>query len=218
MSNKSSLTLRQRTIYDFIKDKIVNRGYGPTVREIGARIQDQVPQRRDVPPEGAGKEGADHSRVRTCRGPSSSPEPYKQNDAAVWRVGSRRAACCEAVEQHEQVDFADLFKDKNQFCLKVAGDSMIEAKIADGDYVVIRKQKLCRDRGNSGGHRAIEGAADVGSRGDGGRARPGPGWEGRPAEPDGRSARAEEAGVRRVLAEQRRGGRRGGAAARLTPP
>ena len=31
----NTLTNRQQQIYDFLRDKIVNRGYGPTVREIG---------------------------------------------------------------------------------------------------------------------------------------------------------------------------------------
>ena len=35
-SERPHLTKRQQQIYDFLKDKIVNRGYGPTVREIGA--------------------------------------------------------------------------------------------------------------------------------------------------------------------------------------
>src|SRR6266513_1949409 len=35
MPDFSQLTDRQREIYDFIRDKIEGRGYGPTVREIG---------------------------------------------------------------------------------------------------------------------------------------------------------------------------------------
>src|SRR5207244_9964662 len=35
MPDFSQLTERQREIYDFIKDKIEGRGFGPTVREIG---------------------------------------------------------------------------------------------------------------------------------------------------------------------------------------
>src|SRR2546421_11310644 len=35
MPDFSQLTNRQREIYDFIRDKIESRGYGPTVREIG---------------------------------------------------------------------------------------------------------------------------------------------------------------------------------------
>jgi repressor LexA len=33
------LTERQRDIYEFIRDKITNRGYGPTVREIGDQFK-----------------------------------------------------------------------------------------------------------------------------------------------------------------------------------
>ena len=46
----------------------------------------------------------------------------------------------EAIEQTERVDFEAMFNKKNLYVLKVSGDSMIDAQIADGDYVVIRKQ------------------------------------------------------------------------------
>ena len=36
--DKPTLTARQQQIYEFLKDKILNRGYGPTVREIGAEF------------------------------------------------------------------------------------------------------------------------------------------------------------------------------------
>lgn len=36
--NSPSLTARQKAIYEFLKDKILNRGYGPTVREIGSQF------------------------------------------------------------------------------------------------------------------------------------------------------------------------------------
>src|SRR4029077_15700490 len=50
-----------------------------------------------------------------------------------------------AIEQNETIDFSGLFGSDNQFCLKVTGNSMIEAQIADGDYVVVKKQRTCRD-------------------------------------------------------------------------
>ena len=43
MVDKSILTAKQRAIYDFIKDKIMVRGYGPTVREIGAGFKIKSP-------------------------------------------------------------------------------------------------------------------------------------------------------------------------------
>ena len=40
---KISLTRRQREIYEFLRDKIINRGYGPTVREIGQHFDIRSP-------------------------------------------------------------------------------------------------------------------------------------------------------------------------------
>ena len=38
-----------------------------------------------------------------------------------------------------------MFNNKNLFVLEVSGESMIEAQIADGDYVVVRRQRTARD-------------------------------------------------------------------------
>ena len=51
----------------------------------------------------------------------------------------------QAIEQQDHVDFGPLFEGEGQFCLRVAGNSMIDAQIADGDYVVVRKQRTARD-------------------------------------------------------------------------
>jgi repressor LexA len=52
----------------------------------------------------------------------------------------------EAIEQDERIDFGEMFDNDNRdlFALEVSGDSMIEDQIADGDYVVIRKQENAR--------------------------------------------------------------------------
>jgi repressor LexA len=47
-------------------------------------------------------------------------------------------------EQSERVDFGQMFSKKNLFALKVRGDSMIEAHITDGDYVIVKKQKTAQ--------------------------------------------------------------------------
>src|SRR6266481_2643883 len=43
MPDFSTLTERQREIYDFIREKIESRGYGPTVREIGLAFDIRSP-------------------------------------------------------------------------------------------------------------------------------------------------------------------------------
>jgi repressor LexA len=53
----------------------------------------------------------------------------------------------EAIEQAERFEFEDWFGQKNLFALKVKGDSMIEAAIADGDVVICRKARTA-DKGD----------------------------------------------------------------------
>ena len=49
-----------------------------------------------------------------------------------------------ADEQKDRIAFEDLFGSDDHFVLKVMGDSMIDAQIADGDWVVIKKAKSAR--------------------------------------------------------------------------
>jgi repressor LexA len=143
MAKKGILTTRQQAIYDFIKDKILNRGYGPTVREIGTGFKIRSPNGVMCHLKALEKKGlitreAHMSRAIQITEPLTKMSlPLKGQIAA----GSPR----EAIEQDEHMDFSGLFGTDNQFCLKVTGDSMIEAQIADGDYVVVKKQKTCRD-------------------------------------------------------------------------
>lgn len=143
MAKKGILTSRQQAIYDFIKDKILNRGYGPTVREIGTGFKIRSPNGVMCHLKALEKKGlitreAHMSRAIQITEPLTKMSlPLKGQIAA----GSPR----EAIEQDEHMDFSGLFGTDNQFCLKVTGDSMIEAQIADGDYVVVKKQKTCRD-------------------------------------------------------------------------
>ena len=65
-----------------------------------------------------------------------------QEQEGLPLAGQVAAGCMhEAIEQHGRVDFGKMFTKKNQFVLEVTGDSMIEAHIADGDYVVVTKQR-----------------------------------------------------------------------------
>ncbi|HTI50039.1 MAG TPA: transcriptional repressor LexA [Planctomycetaceae bacterium] len=141
--NKSSLTPRQRAIYDFIKDKIVNRGYGPTVREIGAGFKIKSPNGVMCHLKALEKKGLITRESHMSRAIQLSEPISKMSLPLAGRIAAGSPA--EAVEQNEQIDFSSLFNNDRHFCLKVAGESMIEAQIADGDYVIIREQKTCRD-------------------------------------------------------------------------
>jgi repressor LexA len=143
MSKKNQLTTRQKAIYDFIKQKILNRGYGPTVREIGAGFKIKSPNGVMCHLKALEKKGLITREAHMSRAIQISEPLTKMSLPLAGRIAAGSPLM--AIEQNETIDFSGLFGSDNQFCLKVAGNSMIEAQIADGDYVVVKKQRTCRD-------------------------------------------------------------------------
>ena len=145
MADFTQLTQRQKEIYEFIRDKIESRGYGPTVREIGLGFNIKSPNGVMCHLKALEKKGliirqefsaraiqlVDHQR------PGNLGLPLLGNVAAGSPV--------EALEQSERLEFGDLFGGPNQYALKVRGQSMIEDHIADGDFVVIQKKETARN-------------------------------------------------------------------------
>ena len=144
MSARQLLTQRQQDVYELIRDKIINRGYGPTVREIGEHFGIKSPNGVMCHLKAIEKKGL----IRRSPNKSRAIE-LTQNDAAEPRglqlAGTVVAGATNlAFEQCDRIDFDHLFHRQDQFILEVRGDSMIEAQIADGDYVVIRQQKTAQ--------------------------------------------------------------------------
>lgn len=140
MSLLDQLTKRQRAVYEFIRDKIQNRGYGPTVREIGERFKISSPNGVMCHLKALEKKGLITREPNMSRAIqlSAMPDEYR-GLPLVGRVAA--GVMHEAIEQQERVDFGEMFSQKGLFVLEVRGDSMIEAQIADGDYVVVKRQK-----------------------------------------------------------------------------
>jgi len=145
LTDRPTLTERQQAIYEFIRDKIRSRGYGPTVREIGDAFEIRSPNGvmchlRALEKKGLITREANMSRAiqLTQEGPTSTALPLRGRIAA--------GVLHEAVEQEDSLDLASVFgADSGEtFALEVHGDSMIEAQIDDGDYVVIRRQETAR--------------------------------------------------------------------------
>lgn len=144
ISSKPALTVRQREIYEFLKDKIVNRGYGPTVREIGAHFDIKSPNGVMCHLKALEKKGLITRESHMSRAIQLTESPQKRMSlplAGQIAAGSPVLA----QEDTERVDFADLFDAEDHFCLKVKGDSMIEDHISEGDFVIVNKQSSCRD-------------------------------------------------------------------------
>lgn len=145
LKDRPLLTTRQREIYDFIKDKIMNRGYGPTVREIGLQFEIRSPNGVMCHLKALEKKRLITREHHMSRAIQLVDQPQKKRTSLPLAGQVAAGNPVLAVESHDRIDFADLFRDEGQYCLKVKGDSMIEAHIADGDYVVIRQQNTARD-------------------------------------------------------------------------
>jgi repressor LexA len=141
MSQLDQLTKRQRAVFDFIRDKIQNRGYGPTVREIGERFRISSPNGVMCHLKALEKKGLITRQPNMSR--AIQLAAIHQEEQGLPLVGRVAAGVMhEAVPQEERIDFGGLFPKKNHYVLEVHGDSMIEAQIADGDYVVVKKQRV----------------------------------------------------------------------------
>lgn len=139
MANLERLTERQREVYELIRDLIRTRGYGPTVREVGTHFDIRSPNGVMCHLKALEKKGLitrDPQKSRAIQLATETPQ------GTGLPLAGRIAAglLSPAIEQHERIDFGELFNSDDLFVLEVNGDSMIEDHIADGDYVVIRKQ------------------------------------------------------------------------------
>jgi repressor LexA len=144
VSERLKLTKRQQEVYDFIVSKIRSRGYGPTVREIGAAFDIRSPNGVVCHLNALVKKGL------IVREPNMSRAISLVRAADMGRgiplAGAIAAGLpLETYEQHERIDLGDMFEGSHNFALRVRGQSMIDDHIDDGDLVIVRKQQTARD-------------------------------------------------------------------------
>jgi repressor LexA len=137
MSASHSLTPRQQAIYDLIRTLIVERGYGPTVREIGRHFDIHSPNGvmchlRALERKGLIVRHAKQSRAIELVD-ATDRQIHSMPLAGVVAAGPTALA----FEQHDRIDLGEILFGQDRFVLRVSGDSMVDAHITDGDYVVI---------------------------------------------------------------------------------
>lgn len=146
MADLGNLTPRQREIYVFIRGKIQNRGYGPTVREIGSEFGIKSPNGVMCHLKALQKKGLIHREANMSRAIQLLQEPATPPRSSLKYRGRIAAGVpLEAVEDAEEFGIEEWSDHDDTFVLQVTGDSMIDEYIADGDYVVIKSQETCRD-------------------------------------------------------------------------
>ena len=157
------LTWRQHKILRVIRDSVQRRGYPPSMREIGdavgltstssvsyqlSTLQSKGYLRRDAGrPRTVEVRLPGHPAVRPESGPGTdeaAPMDITSQEAAFVPVVGRIAAGGPILAEESIEDIFPLPRqivgEGTLFLLKVVGDSMINAAIADGDLVVVRRE------------------------------------------------------------------------------
>ncbi|HEX9890962.1 MAG TPA: transcriptional repressor LexA [Actinomycetota bacterium] len=141
------ITARQQRILEFIRRTVQDRGYPPTVREIGEAVgltssSSVHAQLANLQRKGLLRKDAAKPRAIEVAGARPAQA------ATVPLVGQIAAGAPVLAEEHveEYLPIPQAFVGRGEhFALTVTGDSMIDAGIFDGDIVVVRRQDVAED-------------------------------------------------------------------------
>lgn len=154
-----TLTERQRTILEVIRASVTTRGYPPSIREIGDAVgltstSSVAHQLRTLERKGYLRRDANRPRAVDVRaaddvvtppatdvaGSDALPEPTFV--PVLGRIAAGGPILAEEAVEDVFPLPRELVGEGTLFLLKVVGDSMVEAAICDGDWVVIRQQNV----------------------------------------------------------------------------
>jgi len=151
----ADLTVRQRRIIEFIREAVERYGYPPSVREIGEAVGLVSPssvayQLKELERKGYLRRDPNRPRAVDVRQPGEliseeeeAVRAARPTPAYVPLLGQIAAGGPILAEQAVEDIFPlprELVGEGTLFLLHVKGDSMLEAAICDGDWVVVRQQ------------------------------------------------------------------------------
>ncbi len=148
---KPELTEKQQEILNYIKDFILNRGFPPTVREIGQAVGLSSTSSIHLHLESLIKKGyirKDPAKPRTIEITDETLTGSRREITHIPMVG--RVAAGEPILADENISGyfpipVDYLPNTETFMLKVRGDSMINVGIYDGDDIIVAKQETAKN-------------------------------------------------------------------------
>jgi len=137
---KRPLTNQQQTVYNLIREQIIHRGYGPTVREIGEHMSIKSPNGVMCHLRALERKGMILRASNKSRAIELTESLASLVGATLKIQGSITDSVCTLLgENYQNVDLADLTEQGSSF-LRVSDDSLIEAQIRSGDLLVLHQQ------------------------------------------------------------------------------
>jgi repressor LexA len=159
--SRDKLSKRQAAIYDYICAYTAERGFPPSVREIGAAVGLASPSTVHMHLKVLQERGLirrDSKKPRTIEVVSDEAQPTQRlatvsvdpdhNVISLPVLGNVAAGTPILAEQNIEEHITlptSIVGDGSSFVLRVRGQSMINAGIFDGDYVIVREQKDAHD-------------------------------------------------------------------------
>jgi repressor LexA len=154
------LTPRQRTILDVIRASVTSRGYPPSIREIGDAVgltstSSVAHQLRTLERKGYLRRDPNRPRAVDVRVANDGSRPPVVTDVAgsdalpeptyvpvLGRIAAGGPILAEEAVEDVFPLPRELVGEGALFMLKVVGESMVDAAICDGDWVVVRQQSV----------------------------------------------------------------------------
>jgi repressor LexA len=148
-----ALTKRQREMYDFISLFVQKNGYSPSFEEIGSgmglsSLATVHKHLTNLEKKGLLKRDYNRSRSIDVLAPKGRNKKEMSLGTShelplLGRIAAGRPV--ETYETPETISLNDVTRSKDVFVLQVAGDSMQDEHIVDGDYVMVEKIKTARN-------------------------------------------------------------------------
>jgi repressor LexA len=141
----SDITVRQQRILDFINDTVRDRGYPPTVREIGEAVGLTSSSSVHAQLANLERKGLLHRDPTKPRAIELADRTEGVTVPLVGRIAAGTPVLAtEHIEEHVVVPMG-FAGEADHFALRVTGDSMIGAGIFDGDIVIVRATRRADD-------------------------------------------------------------------------
>jgi repressor LexA len=154
----AGLSTRQRRILEVIKDAVERRGYPPSVREIGEAVgltstSSVSHQLKALQAKGFLRRDERRPRALDVRLPEQMPSAFDEESGVssrprpayvpvLGRIAAGGPILAEEMVQDVFPMPRELVGEGTLFMLRVAGDSMLDVGICDGDWVVVRQQQV----------------------------------------------------------------------------
>jgi repressor LexA len=162
-ASQTGLTQRQRTILDVIRASVTTRGYPPSIREIGDAVgltstSSVAHQLRTLERKGYLRRDPNRPRAVDVRGADEAAAPTVTTDVAgsdalpeptfvpvLGRIAAGGPILAEEAVEDVFPLPRELVGEGSLFLLRVVGESMVDAAICHGDWVVVRQQNTANN-------------------------------------------------------------------------